>query len=335
MYSCLQHLYSTETVGVSSESVLTVQASSSYPRLALASSAVCLHMVLWGGGWAYGGLVLPHHTHASSGLVELGQEESTWFSSLTPLGLMLGTLASIPASERLGRKKLLLFSNLVNLASFLSLSLATSFTVLMLARLIGCIGLGLGGMTAIVYLNEIGIVALRGPLVGASQTSIYLGLLAYTALSTIIPVQYLSLAMASNSFLVFLLLLLIPESPQWLLRRGMEDKARASLLLLRGPGYMGVEAEMSEVKHCLKASEALGSDQTLTQSLGARTFSRPLATFTVIFFLVGCSGSDTLVFYGPSIFSQLNVGISPGLLASLPCIGYTLGYALSTPLTAR
>ena len=74
-----------EMGGVRSENVLTLQATSSYTRLALASLALCLHKVLWGGAWAYCGLALPHHTHTDSGLVELSQEEATWFSCLTPL----------------------------------------------------------------------------------------------------------------------------------------------------------------------------------------------------------------------------------------------------------
>ena len=40
-------------------------------------------------------------------------------------------------------------------------------------------------------------------------------------------------------------------------------------------------------------------------ALHERTFRIPLATFAVIFLLLGICGNDTMVFYGPTIAAQV------------------------------
>merc|ERR1712032_1345607 len=53
------------------------------------------------------------------------------------------------------------------------------------------------------------------------------------------------------------------------------------------------------------------------------------------FFLLGVCCNDTMVFYGPTIAAQVEVGVSTEWLAILPWIGFSLGYALSSPLMAK
>merc|ERR1712012_1230577 len=89
--------------------------------------------------------------------------------------------------------------------------------------------MGLGAMTTGVFLNEISTVALRGPVSGCNMTSNVLGILCYTSLCIVLPIQWLALPLAANCFLVIGLLLLLPESPQWLMRQGREDEAKESL----------------------------------------------------------------------------------------------------------
>merc|ERR1719507_523030 len=61
-----------------------------------------------------------------------------------------------------------------------------------------------------------------------------------------------------------------------------------------------------------------------------------MATLSVIFICVGSCGNDTILYYGPTIFSQLSLGSLPSdHLAALPWVGFTLGYGLSSPLMAR
>ena len=266
--------------------------------------------------------------------VRLSLDEGSWFVSVTPVAMVAGGLLSIPASEKLGRKKIFLVSNCISISGYLLLFFAPSFLFLVIGRAVQCTGMGLGAMTTGVFLNEISTVKLRGPVSGCNMTSSVIGTLSYTVLCIVLPIQWLSLALAVNHLLVIFLLLLLPESPQWLLRHGREDEAKESLRRLRGKTYPGLQVEVQEIKQCEKAREAQAQASFL-EAICSRTFSLPMFLFTVVFVCLALCGNDTLMFYGPTIFAQINIGISSAQLATLPWFGFSIGYATSSPLMAR
>ena len=141
---------------VTPEEVLKAQGSASTTRLAICVGVVFLHGMICGASLGYMGLVLPHHLDPASpsGLLHLDQEQASWFNSVTPVGMCLGVLASIPASERLGRKKMFLVSNLVSCLGFVCLYFAPSYLLLVAFRIGQCFGLGLGATTTAVFLTE-------------------------------------------------------------------------------------------------------------------------------------------------------------------------------------
>ena len=87
--------------------------------------------------------------------------------------------------------------------------------------------------------------------------------------------------------------------------------------------YQGVEVELLEIKQCVKegddslmAKEKISFWQTILertfrqsrlnfQAILEKTFRIPMATFATIFLLLGICGNDTMVFYGPTIASQV------------------------------
>ena len=60
-----------------------------------------------------------------------------------------------------------------------------------------------------------------------------------------------------------------------------------------------------------------------------------MAILSAIFLLLGLCGNDTMLFYGPTIFSDVDIGLPYSLVITLPWVGVSLGYALSSPLMAR
>jgi len=112
------------------------------------------------------------------------------------------------------------------------------------------------------------------------------------------------------------------------------EGARRSLRRLRGAGYPGVEIELEEIQQCCEDEKAQGNSSVLDE-IRSRTFVIPMAIFTLIFILLGCTGNDTMVFLGPSIFSEVDVGLPAEVLTILPWIGFSLGYAISTPVMAK
>ena len=127
---------------------------------------------------------------------------------------------------------------------------------------------------------------------------------------------------------MILFLLFIPGSPQWLVRKGKEEDAIRSLKVLRGSKYPGIDLELMEIKTCVKDKESHGDgDRSIIEALKSRTFIRPLLTFTMIFISLGTCGNDTFLFYGPTIFTKVDIGIPSTVLSTLPWVGFSIGYA--------
>ena len=68
--------------------------------------------------------------------------------------------------------------------------------------------------------------------------------------------------------------------------------------------------ELQEIKQCVKEAAVASNVTKITKvsfwsALHERTFRIPLATFAVIFLLLGICGNDTMVFYGPTIAAQV------------------------------
>ena len=316
-------------------SVLEVQASASSAPLIVVSVVIFLQQMTSSSSLGYAGLVYPHHTSANSSLLPLTEEQATWLVSVSPLAMNLGVFLSIPLGEWLGRKKMFLLSNCLSLLGHLAMYLAPTYAVLLAARVVQMAGMGLADVGPAVYLAEVATVKTRGPLSGVSMTASVVGTLFYTALCIRLPIQYLSLAFLAHNLLVAVLVAaLLPESPQWAVRRGREAAARRGLRTLRGAAYQGVELEVAEIREVCKQQEAAAT-ATLAQAATSRTFLIPLATCAVLFVCVGLAGNDTMVFYGPTICALIDVGVEASTLATLPWIGFSLGYALSSPLMAR
>ena len=130
------------------------------------------------------------------------------------------------------------------------------------------------------------------------------------------PTKFLSVAFAAHYLLVCALLVFLPESPQWQVRstsfvtffmvkvrHQRIEGARVSLRRLRGAEYPGVELELQEIQKCCE-QETIQVKNSVFEEIKSRTFVLPMAIFTLIFALLGCTGNDTMVFLGPAIFSK-------------------------------
>ena len=181
-----------------------------------------------------------------------------------------------------------------------------------------------------VFLSEISTVKMRGPLIAISQTSCCVGQLIGASICIFLPIEFLSLVLASHSFLVIILILFISRSPQWLVK-SKEDDARKSMITLRGNEYPGIDMEIIEIRNCVKERESVDKSSVF-KDVTRRTFTMPLLVSTVIFMVLGTWGNDTILFYGPKIFTQREVGIPTTVLSTLPWIGMSIGFASRSTL---
>ena len=196
------------------------------------------------------------------------------------LGLVVGapTLAGIMASlggallaDVIGRRRVLLVLALLYTASAIASAFAPNYVVLVAARFLGGLAFASLGV-APMYIGEIAPREKRGMLVTVSQLNIVIGFsVAYFANYFVLLIsqsdaswvqvlgvdQYAWRWMlgieAVPAALWFLFLLLVPESPRWLVMKGRLDDARAVLARLKPPERIQpdldeIAASLSNVK---------------------------------------------------------------------------------------
>src|ERR1700757_1150019 len=156
------------------------------------------------------------------------------------LGCLLGAAGASMIGDRYGRRKSLIASALLFALSSVGAALANTVTLFSAAPLLGGLAIGLASVLTPVYIAEISPSRNRGTLVSLNQLAIVIGILsAYLVNWQIARLGASSwrwmVAVAAIPSLGFLFgLLLIPESPRWLVTRGRHDEGECVLSRIFG-----------------------------------------------------------------------------------------------------
>ena len=250
-----------------------------------------------------------------------------WYVSSALLGCIGGVAVAGYLSDAFGRKRILLFSALLFLVSALGCAASGSHTALIVYRLLGGIGVGVASMLSPLYISEISPPHLRGRMVALYQFAITVGILC----SYFVNAWLLSRAEAATSemggwiqyvfadevwrgmlgseavpaLLFFLLLLLVPESPRWLVAQGKDVIARH--ILTRIDGAATADREVVEIKAMIRQEPA--SLRTLFQP-GLRM---AMLLGIALAFLTQVSGINAIIYYGPRILEEAGFALGDAL----------------------
>jgi sugar porter (SP) family MFS transporter len=220
------------------------------------------------------------------------------------LGAIIGALGSSRLSEVMGRKRTLLIISLIYVIGTLASSLAPTPVTLSAARVI--LGLAVGGATQTVpmYVAELAPPRRRGTLVLTFQVGIGVGILVSTLVGALKLLDWrvmIGLAVIP-AVILFLLGLLLAESPRWLVGRDRYDEARDVLRRIRPTGVnVGPELEsIVEIEHEERDAGENGGWSGL-----AKHWVRPalivgcgIAAFTQL------SGIEMIVYFAPTILTD-------------------------------
>jgi sugar porter (SP) family MFS transporter len=257
-----------------------------------------------------------------SGSLKLG-----WAVSCLGWGAMAGNLAAGPLSDRFGRRSVLLMTAALFLASSLTAAFATGFAEFVAARICGGLAVGAAILTAPVYIAEIAPARSRGSLVSVNQLMIVIGI------SVSFFSNYFLLALGANSWrwmlgvqavpatLYFILLLLVPESPRWLLNKGREAAARAALAVVHGVAAAARELE------AIQATLSEKSRRFGIRELFGGRLKRVMVFGLGIAFFQQATGINAIFYYLPTIFAQsggeLSTSFAQSVLVGLVNVGMT------------
>ncbi len=185
-----------------------------------------------------------------------------WAMSAALIGCLFGAMGSGFFTERFGRKlPLIVAATLFTLAAA-GTGLANSFTVFVIYRLVGGLGIGLASAISPMYIAEVSPAYIRGRLVSINQLTIVLGILAAQVTNYLIAEEvpdgatdefilqswngqtgwrWMFWAGGVPAMLFFVLSFFIPESPRFLGKIGKWEIAERILAKIGGKQYASDE----------------------------------------------------------------------------------------------
>jgi SP family sugar:H+ symporter-like MFS transporter len=183
------------------------------------------------------------------------------------VGSSIGAFGAGRMADIIGRRGVMMLAAILFLGSALLAGAAGSSAIFIFARIIGGLGVGAASVISPVYISEVTPAAVRGRLSSVQQVMIISGLTGafvanfvlarYAGGSTAelwlgFPAwRWMFWLQAIPAAIYFLALLVIPESPRYLVARGQEERAHTVLTRLFG----GQEAtrKVAEIRASLAA----------------------------------------------------------------------------------
>jgi len=279
---------------------------------------------------ALGGFLMGFDASVISGVVkfiepqfDLTKLQLGWAVSSLTLTATLAMMISGPLSDKLGRRTVLYFAAVLYAVSAICSALAPSFWVLVVARMIGGLGVGASLIIAPMYIAEISPPAMRGRMVSFNQLNIVIGIsVAFFTNFLILKLGQSdagwALAMKFGEYnwrwmlgletlpaiLYFFSLFAVPESPRWLAMKGRDDEALT--ILKRASGEEEALKAIQDVKQSITSSGK--KEKIPLAELFVPAMRLVLMIGVVIAVIQQITGINSVFFYAPMIFEQSGIG---------------------------
>ncbi len=260
---------------------------------------------------ALGGFLFGFDTAVISGAEKSVQEvfnlDGFWHGftvAIALIGTVFGALFAGKPADILGRKKCLIIIGILYAISAAGSALAGTWVPFLFYRFIGGLGVGASSVVGPMYISEISPAHLRGRMVGLFQFNVVFGIM-ISFFS-----NYLLSSIGENAWrwmfgveffpavLFFGLVLLIPNSPRWLVRQGRIEDARK---VLYSVGESEVELAIKDIVHSVQETGSAAVKLFTWKYRLPILFAVLLATFNQL------TGINAVMYYAPRIFQMAGI----------------------------
>lgn len=240
------------------------------------------------------------------------------------IGGLIGGLCAGYFSEKIGRKKTILYSLVGFLIGGILTVISQNIKMFLIGRLVMGLGLGSIFLVGAIYIIEISPIETRGKNGTINQLFMPLGLVVGFGLAYLVNRFLTNIYLLENSWrilffleifqgiVIFLLFLKIPESPRWLYLKGSEELARESLKRVLS------EDRVEKVIQDLK--DSTNNDKKIEKQKGDK-LKKGLKIVCLIVILSAIfrqfSGINPIIYYAPEIFQETSSVKIPGYTQSI------------------
>lgn len=230
-------------------------------------------------------------------------------------GTVIGAIFGGIPTNKLGRKKTLIWIGVLYTVSALGSALVNDPYTFAFFRFIGGLGVGASTIAAPAYVSEIAPPKDRGRLVALYQFNIVLGILIAFLSNYLLSGlgehawRWMIGVEAIPAIIYTLLAFTVPRSPRWLLLNGHHDEASRIIEQLY-PGS-SVEQIVTEIE------ESQQHHHSSKENIFMKKYRLPLTLAFLIAFFNQLSGINAFLYYAPRIFEEAGLEKSSALLSSI------------------
>ena len=245
--------------------------------------------------------------------------------SIALWGTVLGAMFGGIPTQKLGRKKVLLWVGIFFAVSAIGSAIATDPYTFSFFRFVGGVGIGVSSVAAPTYISEISTPATRGRLGAMYQFNIVFGILVAFLSNYFLEGfggendwRWMLGVEALPAIIYTLMVLGISESPRWLITK-KNDLIKAKEIL-SSIGVTDVDAEVSTIIAANQFEEPTGKPTHLFSSKYRVILF--LAFFVAFFNQV--SGINFILYYAPEILERAGLAAKDSLFNSVAIGGTNL-----------
>lgn len=236
------------------------------------------------------------------------------------LGSATGALIAGKLSDIFGRKKILVVCAFLFALSAIGAGLSNTVSALIINRIIGGIAVGAAAMVSPMYIAEIAPAQIRGKLVSYYQLAIVIGILLAFASNYFLSGltanwRWMFASQSAPAILFLVSLLVVSESPRWLVKKKKTKEARAILTKIGGEAY--AEEEMVSITDSFHNQQKENWKDLLQAKYRAIII---IGIMVAVFSQV--TGINSILYYAPMIFKKMGSQTDTALLQTL-CVGVT------------